>query len=295
MPPFLYWFVELYKNPKKTFSIKENLLYIPFAIMLFLTICYRVTVLSGNDDIFLYNGGRDYFVDFVDVYAEFLNILISIILEIYLIRRISKFQKETKNQIRRLQITWLKSILYVLLIATILWTFFTINMVVEEDEPYYYLLYLVVSFTIYFLGYAGIYKIGIEKERKAIRNARYSIAEAPSSKAKENTTEFKRLIESEKLFLDADLSLDTVAEKLNLSKSHLSRTINKELGESFSDYINKLRVTEAKQHLNNPEFYRYTILAIGLESGFNSKSTFNKSFKKFAGITPSQFQKSLQT
>ncbi|PKA82562.1 AraC-like DNA-binding protein [Ulvibacter sp. MAR_2010_11] len=101
---------------------------------------------------------------------------------------------------------------------------------------------------------------------------------------------FKRLCIEEKKFLD-NLSLKTTACEIGISTGHLSRIINTEINISFSDYINVLRVEEAKTYLINPKFSKYTIAAIGLEAGFNSKSTFNDSFKKIAGCTPSEFKK----
>lgn len=289
MPALFYWFVELYINSKKRFSLKEKLLYLPFGVMLLLSLVFKGLRFSDNAE-FLTVNGRNLFVDFVDVYAEFFNIILCIAVLGFCLRRIQIFQKITKDQLRRIQITWLKVTLIVMLIAIALWLLLTILLVFESDDLYY-TLYLLTSATIYFLGYAGIYKIGIERERLAIRDASYSVKEVVSKKNEENTNEFKALVERKQLYLDTDLSLEKVSKKLEMSKSHLSRTINKELGESFSDYINKLRVEEAKKHLNNPEFFKYTILAIGLESGFNSKSTFNKAFKKFTGKTPSQYKK----
>jgi AraC-like DNA-binding protein len=82
-----------------------------------------------------------------------------------------------------------------------------------------------------------------------------------------------------------------LSTELDLSRSHLSRIINSELKTTFSDYINLLRVNEAKKYLLQPDFSNYTLVAIGLEAGFNSKTTFNSAFKKFAGMTPSAFKK----
>ena len=95
----------------------------------------------------------------------------------------------------------------------------------------------------------------------------------------------------EKLYLDSNLSLEKVAENLQLSPSYLSRIINSELNTSFPDYLNSLRVNEAKKYLINPEFSNYTIVAIGLEAGFNSRSSFYNVFKKVTGKTPMAFQK----
>ncbi|NJN50097.1 MAG: AraC family transcriptional regulator [Polaribacter sp.] len=60
---------------------------------------------------------------------------------------------------------------------------------------------------------------------------------------------------------------------------------------NFTDFINQFRVDFAKQMLGNKEFKNYTITAIGLEAGFNSKSSFYAIFKKFTNVTPLEFQK----
>lgn len=91
--------------------------------------------------------------------------------------------------------------------------------------------------------------------------------------------------------MNSNFSAEMLAEELQISKSHLSRVFSNEMNTSFSDYINTLRVEEAKSYLKNPDFSNYTLIAIGLEAGFNSKTTFNTTFKKITGQTPSQFRK----
>ena len=68
----------------------------------------------------------------------------------------------------------------------------------------------------------------------------------------------------------------------------LSRVINSGFGQNFNDYVNEYRVREAERRLRDPRFRHYTLLAVALESGFNSKSTFNRVFKKLRGATPSE-------
>lgn len=100
----------------------------------------------------------------------------------------------------------------------------------------------------------------------------------------------KKMIVEEKRFLDSQISLENVASELEVSKGHLSRLIKSELDTGFTDYINLLRIDEAKNYLSNPDFANYTLVAIGLEAGFNSKSTFYSTFKKSTGLTPLQFK-----
>ena len=98
----------------------------------------------------------------------------------------------------------------------------------------------------------------------------------------------------QKRYRDSDLTLDRIADELDLSNSYLSRIIKAELGVGFVDYVNTLRVEEAKLYLLKPEFSNYTLVSIGIEAGFNSKSAFYSSFKKITGQTPSDFKKAQQ-
>ncbi|MFY0594454.1 helix-turn-helix domain-containing protein [Roseivirga sp.] len=96
-----------------------------------------------------------------------------------------------------------------------------------------------------------------------------------------------------KPYLDTQLSLETLANQTGLGKHELSQVINEQLGINFFTFVNQYRVQEFKNMLNDQKFAHYTILGIALESGFNSKSTFNSIFKKLEGSTPGTYKKSL--
>lgn len=98
------------------------------------------------------------------------------------------------------------------------------------------------------------------------------------------------LIEKEKIFQEPELTLQQLATKLNSPAYLVSQTINDELKKSFYDLVNGYRVEEAKRLLLHPDNSNYTILSVGFEAGFNSKTTFNTVFKKFTGLTPTEFR-----
>lgn len=93
----------------------------------------------------------------------------------------------------------------------------------------------------------------------------------------------------DKPFLSPKLSLPEVAEKLKTNPSRLSQVINEKSQMNFNDYLNYLRVEEAKKLLTGNDYQNLTIDAIAQKSGFNSKSPFYISFKKFTGMTPKNF------
>ena len=99
---------------------------------------------------------------------------------------------------------------------------------------------------------------------------------------------------SKKPYLQSDLTINDLADKLALHSKYLSQIINEHFGKNYFEFINGYRVEEAKKMLLNSLDNRLTILEILYECGFNSKSSFNAAFKKETGITPTEFRKSIK-
>lgn len=168
------------------------------------------------------------------------------------------------------------------------------------QAPYsYYPLRLCSSILIYWVAYQGFLKYTLLKDRIKLRkviNSRQvnkesgDIERHQEIKIEKSLFErFEEYIVLNKSYLNPNLSLDWVASELSVGVSTLSKTINSN-SINFSDYINHLRVAEAKDILLDADFDNYTIVAIGLECGFNSKSTFYTAFKRVTSKTPSEFR-----
>ena len=100
----------------------------------------------------------------------------------------------------------------------------------------------------------------------------------------------KGLIAEENLFLNPNLSLRLLSQKSGYAPSQLSKIINIAAGQNFNDFVNQYRVDHVKAELMKESNDKFSILAIALDSGFNSKATFNRVFKKFTGKSPSSFR-----
>ena len=98
------------------------------------------------------------------------------------------------------------------------------------------------------------------------------------------------LMEVEKLYQETELTLQDLADKLQSPTHQVSQAINEGMKKNFYDLVNSYRVAEAKRLLLEPGNRNYTILSVGFEAGFNSKTTFNTVFKKFTGLTPTEFR-----
>jgi len=102
------------------------------------------------------------------------------------------------------------------------------------------------------------------------------------------------LMETDRLFLDNDLNLPMVAERLGIGIHETSFLINQTTNSNFYNFINKYRVNEAKKLLGSAKMEQLNMLGIAFASGFNSKTTFNTTFKKMVGVSPSEYLKNLK-
>lgn len=99
------------------------------------------------------------------------------------------------------------------------------------------------------------------------------------------------LMQTERPYLDEKLSVKSLAARLDLSSQQLSYLINQRLGLSFLEMVNTYRVNEVKKRIELGEHTQKTLLALALESGFNSKASFNRIFKEYTGQSPSSYTK----
>jgi AraC-like DNA-binding protein len=102
------------------------------------------------------------------------------------------------------------------------------------------------------------------------------------------------LMATERPYRDPELTLPALAERLKSTPHKLSEVLNRELSQTFYDFVNGYRVDEVRARLADPGTKHLNILALGLDAGFASKSTFNQAFKKFTGQTPSTYRKALE-
>lgn len=94
---------------------------------------------------------------------------------------------------------------------------------------------------------------------------------------------------TQKLFTDSELTLGGLAKTLEVHPNHLSQVVNSYERKNFYDYINSQRVEEFKKLAPQPANRNYTLLSLAYECGFNSKTSFNRNFKKATGVSPTEW------
>lgn len=99
------------------------------------------------------------------------------------------------------------------------------------------------------------------------------------------------LMEEEQPFLESSLTINDLSRMMDMPPHQLSRIINRHFGMNFFEYVNQYRIEYFKQLAADPKFQHYSLLGLGLECGFNSKSSFNRVFKEHTGLTPGAVRK----
>ncbi|MDX1959002.1 MAG: helix-turn-helix domain-containing protein [Leptospiraceae bacterium] len=127
---------------------------------------------------------------------------------------------------------------------------------------------------------------GIKREMKKVRYEQSKIKNLDINNILEK---LKSIMETEKAFTDEDISLSGLSEELEITPHQLSQILNEKLNQTFPQFINDYRIAEAKKIMLEEK--KRTLLSIAFAVGFNSKASFNRSFKQITGITPQQFRK----
>jgi AraC-like DNA-binding protein len=161
-------------------------------------------------------------------------------------------------------------------------------------------LFLSLSVYVILIGYFGLkQKVIFTPENILILNdtsefpIKYAQSKLDSKEAKQYAGKLVQYMETSHPYLDPDLTLPQLASGIGISTHLLSQVINEQFEINFFDFVNKYRVNEFKERIAKPEFAHYSLLAVAFDCGFNSKSAFNRIFKKTTGYTPSQYKDSI--
>ncbi len=122
---------------------------------------------------------------------------------------------------------------------------------------------------------------------------KYSSSSLNEAQLKKYAEKVQEVTKDKELYLNRELNLDVLAKEVELSKHDLSRILNEQIGKNFSEFINEYRISKAKRLLEKGNSH-LNMLGIAFESGFNNKASFNTSFKKYTGMTPSQYKKEVK-
>ncbi|WP_459210372.1 helix-turn-helix domain-containing protein [Aquimarina rhabdastrellae] len=232
-----------------------------------------------------------------------LMILHSILFSIISILKIRKHQRKIQlfaSNTSEIDLKWLEYLSIISLVNLALAVYFNI---IYYNTPLNSYMNFAVLVLIYLTAYYGLKQKEVfpvdrqeRNETLALEIDQPSLTEKRQLLSNERIIELKseltKLMEKEAPFLQDEINLSSLANALNITAHQLSYLLNNGFNQNFFQFINTYRVERAKQLLLNNQENKLSILGIAFESGFKSKTSFNTTFKKITGLTPSQFKKS---
>lgn len=198
--------------------------------------------------------------------------------------------RDSSSVIARLHLVWVRIFIVMILttagvaLLRLMFSFRAESMLVVP---------LCFSIMVYVAGYMALKHpealTGVDEQTPS---KKYEKSNLTSERAEAYLKKLLHEMKTEKPYIEGDLTLQKLADRLSIPVNHLSQVINERLGQNFFDFINSYRVKEAQELLTDSTKKHYTIIAIAEEVGFSSKSAFNAVFKKHVNMTPSEFRKS---
>ena len=228
----------------------------------------------------------------------------------WILRQLNLFEellKQGYSSLDTVDVKWLKHFTWIYLgsisITFILFLSQNLGLIPFQIQQVFGIVYGILVASVFYLNYQGIQHYTLaqlysaparhEEPSKVVENSPNSILEDEKKPLTEEEQQIEKemleMIEGEKLYQEPRFSLDELASQLGQSKHQISRVINAKEGRTFYDLINRYRVEHLKKMMTNPKNHHFTILAMGLESGFNSKASLNRIFKNITGLTPKEY------
>ena len=290
--PLFYFYVKELTSGEFSFKKERVLHFIPFLVL----IIYRIPFYLKSPI------GKLASLKEPGAFNENLIILIIQIIHLFIYlyfvkKLLNEFEvriKSTMSSIDKINLRWINTGMNAfIIIFGIMIIFISLFFIgIDVYSIYIALIPLLVSIAILAIGYFGLVQpIIIPPEVENNKPKKYEKSSLTEESSGKYLNRLLHVMESEKPFLNNDLTLQKLSDLLSISQHHLSQIINEKMNQNFFDFINSYRIEEAKKLLLDKKGELLTILAIAEEVGFNSKSAFNIAFKKYTSMTPTQFKK----
>jgi Response regulator containing CheY-like receiver domain and AraC-type DNA-binding domain len=300
VPVFIFLFIinridDTVKNKQKIY-----LCFIPFAYSAILNIINDLDIVAG---IYTISESGTHLIQILGLIQLFLAVTFIPFLLLYSYFMIRHLKDPQEKKWVIIVLTLVSSLLFAWLITCLAGLFLQYDISSTMS-----ILALSATFIIHWTAYMGIYKYKLAKNKEAISNFLNNdlVISYNNLQIVENSTpeEYKESITADNLYFqklellckeqhiytDSTLNREKVAEKLGISAGYVSQIVNTITGDNFANYINQYRIEAVKEMISNSEYENYNLLAMGLESGFTSKTTFYKAFKKVTGQTPNEYK-----
>lgn len=294
LPALFYLYVASVTTNKNKIVVKDLFLFVPGIIIYILLVSYYIILQN--------NFSRDSLLDYYLI-RKTEDILIPVfwILVLYFSYvSLMNYKKWLRDNISDTSTPVYNFIKYSIILLTLGNIIFITNLFLDftiyfcaESYIHWQIYYIVASVIVYFTGFMG-YKIPAETLRPIVNNNIQDSRNSPeisTDEIEKFKSEILKVFEDKKLYINPELDLATLSSELGISPQMLSGLINKAFNTNFRNFVNNYRIEEVKKNLLSEKYSQFSIMAIALESGFNSESSFYRIFKGKTGISPSDYIK----
>jgi AraC-like DNA-binding protein len=289
--PLLWFYIIELTGGRVSLNIKSLTHFIPFLIIIFCSLSFSsFLVNSGIVRLFESHPRLPFALFWILVVIQFSAY------QYFIHQKWQSYQNVMKQEVSNTEdvnISWVRFFMTVFLLVNLSFLF-SLFAVIHLDimNWVWKSVGIILSLSIFALGYKGILQREVFTSRiePPVTPPEKTLAERPDQALMDKLRAF---MQSQKPYLDPELSLSSLSRELGLNRNQLSQLINDGIGDNFYDFVNKYRVDEVKRLMVDPLKQNYNLLGIALEAGFKSKSTFNLIFKRFTGLTPTEYKKNI--
>ena len=297
--PVVYFYIRSLLNPSFHFSRKDWIHFIPGILYLVYSLVVFITDKFILEEFYFYADGRD---KDLKAWYQILGLFSMLYYLILSLRAYLTYKNVIFNIVSyadSILFRWIQNFLIALLLFVILRiVFFFTNPQWENfgSQFWYYLSFGFIMLYISISGYAQAIKstslppVKMEPNIQELEDGKTPSSSVDIDKWYNQIVE---ALEGKKMFENPQLTLLDLANELNTNSKTISSSINTGAKMNFNDFINHYRIEAVKVKLREGEHQQTTLLGIAFDSGFNSKATFNRAFKKSTGTTPKNFIENL--
>ena len=300
--PVFFFYVKTLLNGQYKYQKQDVFHFVPALLYLGYSLVIAITDLLVLDAYYFYADEMD--KDLSDWYqiAGVVSMLFYLFLSLRYYEKYRSLSLQELSYADEIAYKWLRNFIIafgVILFFRIVFFFTNPTWWNFGDKFWYYFVFSVLLFYISVSGYSHTIKSAIKVRLSPIdsddllvtREDQIEQCSASIPHTEEWGKKIAHLFDVEHLYTNPDLTLTYLADRLQSNRSVVSKVINESYKMNFNDFVNEKRAEAVMKKIEEGAHHQSTLLGIALDCGFNSKTTFNRAFKKHSGLSPQQFVK----